>query len=73
MVGRSRDLTRLRAPLCPPFDQNLASGDEERTFKLRTAEIKHSRLAMVAVFGFAVQAGTTGTGSLLANLELLNK
>lgn len=30
---------------------NLASEDEERAFKLKTAEIKHGRLAMVAFFG----------------------
>jgi light-harvesting complex II chlorophyll a/b binding protein 4 len=34
---------------------NLASGDEERAFRLKTAEIKHGRLAMVAFFGFGVQ------------------
>jgi light-harvesting complex II chlorophyll a/b binding protein 4 len=42
---------------------NLASGDDaERTFKLRTAEIKHGRLAMVAFLGFGVQALATGEG-----------
>lgn len=30
---------------------NLASEDEERAFRLKTAEIKHGRLAMVAFFG----------------------
>ncbi len=30
---------------------SLASEDEERAFKLKTAEIKHGRLAMVAFFG----------------------
>ena len=29
----------------------LASGDEEKVFKLKTAEIKHGRLAMVAFLG----------------------
>jgi light-harvesting complex II chlorophyll a/b binding protein 4 len=48
---------------------NLATGvDSEQIFRLRTAEVKHSRLAMVAFFGYAVQAGSTGTGSLLDNL-----
>lgn len=42
----------------------LASGDEEKVFKLKTAEIKHGRLAMVAFLGFAVQAGATGQGAL---------
>lgn len=47
---------------CPPplggaFDPlKLASDDSERTFKLREAEIKHARLAMVAFLGYAVQA-----------------
>jgi len=40
----------------------------DQTFRLRTAEIKHSRLAMVAMFGYAAQAGATKTGSLLDNL-----
>jgi light-harvesting complex II chlorophyll a/b binding protein 4 len=42
----------------------LASDDSERTFKLREAEIKHARLAMVAFLGFAVQAWYTGEGVL---------
>ena len=50
----------------------LASEPGEQTFRLRTAEIKHSRLAMVAMFGYAAQAGVTRTGSLLENLSLLN-
>lgn len=48
-----------------PFDPlNLASGDDERAFRLKTAEIKHGRLAMVAFFGFGVQALSTGEGAL---------
>ncbi len=42
----------------------LASEDEERAFRLKTAEIKHGRLAMVAFFGFGVQALSTGQGAL---------
>ena len=42
--------------------------DSDQTFRLRTAEIKHSRLAMVAMLGFGVQAAVTKTGSLLDNL-----
>ncbi len=29
----------------------LASGDDERAFKLKTAEMKHGRLAMIAFLG----------------------
>lgn len=48
-----------------PFDPlGLASGDEEKAFKLKTAEIKHGRLAMVAFLGFSVQAAATGQGAL---------
>ena len=50
----------------------LASEPGEQTFRLRTAEIKHSRLAMVAMFGYAAQAAATKTGSLLDNLSVLN-
>ncbi|GIL76474.1 hypothetical protein Vretimale_6014 [Volvox reticuliferus] len=42
----------------------LASEDEERAFRLKTAEIKHARLAMVSFFGYSVQAFTTGEGAL---------
>lgn len=42
---------------------NLAgTGDAERTFKLRTAEIKHARLAMVGFLGYAAQAAVQGEG-----------
>lgn len=42
---------------------NLAS-DPDRAFRLKEAEIKHARLAMVAFFGFGVQALSTGEGVL---------
>ncbi|BDA44939.1 Chlorophyll a-b binding protein CP29 [Coccomyxa sp. Obi] len=42
----------------------LASGDDARTFKLKEAELKHGRLAMVAFLGFGVQALSTGQGAL---------
>jgi light-harvesting complex II chlorophyll a/b binding protein 4 len=42
----------------------LASDDSDRTAKLREAEIKHGRLAMIAFLGFSVQAGFQGTGAL---------
>lgn len=42
----------------------LASEDPERAFKLKEAELKHSRLAMVACLGYLVQALTQGEGAL---------
>lgn len=41
---------------------NFASGD--KAFALKTAEIKHGRLAMIAFLGFGVQALATGEGAL---------
>jgi len=52
---------------------NFASDeDPEQAFRLKEAEIKHSRLAMVAMFGFAVQAGFSGSTSPISNLGFLN-
>lgn len=42
----------------------FATGDDEKVFRLKTAEIKHARLAMVAFFGYGVQAFSTGEGVL---------
>jgi light-harvesting complex II chlorophyll a/b binding protein 4 len=42
----------------------LASGSDERAFNLKTAELKHGRLAMIAFLGFGVQALTQGEGAL---------
>jgi light-harvesting complex II chlorophyll a/b binding protein 4 len=43
----------------------LASdNDPEKVFRLKTAEIKHGRLAMVAFAGYGVQALSTGEGAL---------
>lgn len=41
-----------------------SSGDAEKTFALREAELKHGRLAMVACLGFGIQAGFQGSGAL---------
>eukprot|EP00983_Pelagomonas_calceolata_P063426 1147712-Pelagomonas_calceolata.AAC.4 len=44
---------------------NLADEeDEEKAFRLKTAEIKHGRLAMIAFLGFGIQAAVTGEGAL---------
>lgn len=43
---------------------NLGSGDADKVFKLREAELKHGRLAMVACLGFGVQALAQGEGAL---------
>ncbi len=42
----------------------LATGDDARAFKLKEAELKHGRLAMIAFLGFGVQALATGQGAL---------
>jgi len=46
------------------FDPLGLADDPDRAFKLKEAEIKHARLAMVAFLGFGVQALTTGEGVL---------
>ena len=42
----------------------LGSGDAEKVFRLREAELKHGRLAMIACLGFGVQALAFGEGAL---------
>jgi light-harvesting complex II chlorophyll a/b binding protein 4 len=54
------------------FDPLGLADEPDRAIQLKTAEIKHSRLAMVAFLGFAVQAGFTDSTSPLDNLNFLN-
>lgn len=46
------------------FDPLGLAADPEKKLRLQLAEIKHSRLAMVAFLGFAIQAAATGQGPL---------
>lgn len=43
---------------------SLASGSPDDIFRLQEAEIKHGRLAMIAILGFFVQALVKGEGAL---------
>eukprot|EP00208_Stichococcus_sp_RCC1054_P000260 CAMPEP_0206149222 /NCGR_PEP_ID=MMETSP1473-20131121/37664_1 /ASSEMBLY_ACC=CAM_ASM_001109 /TAXON_ID=1461547 /ORGANISM="Stichococcus sp, Strain RCC1054" /LENGTH=311 /DNA_ID=CAMNT_0053546675 /DNA_START=102 /DNA_END=1037 /DNA_ORIENTATION=- len=59
-----QDIERRQYPggVFDPLD--LAGDGGERAFNLKTAELKHGRLAMVAFLGFSVQALTQGEGAL---------
>jgi len=67
-----RNSTKDLEARCYPggvFDPlNLTGESAERTFELKTAEIKHGRLAMVAFFGFSYQALFTDSNSPVADL-----
>jgi light-harvesting complex II chlorophyll a/b binding protein 4 len=70
-VFRSQELdTEKRCYPGGAFDPfKLASnGDEVQAFRLKEAEMKHCRLAMLACLGFGIQALIKGTGAL-ASLE----
>jgi len=54
------------------FDPLNLTEDPDRAIQLKTAEIKHSRLAMIAFLGFSVQAGFTDSSSPLDNLRFVN-
>ena len=67
--SRTTDLEKRVYPGGAFDPLGFASKDEEQTFRLKTAEVKHARLAMVAFFGFGVQATFTGTGNILENVK----
>lgn len=48
----------------------LASNDDEKAFRLKEAELKHGRLAMLAALGFGVQVGGSRGGSSSALLHV---
>lgn len=71
-IYRSSELdTEKRLYPGGPFDPLGFANDPDQAFRLKEAEIKHGRLAMVAMFGFAVQAGFSGSTSPIANLGFL--
>jgi len=74
-IEAARNTTLDPEARCYPggyFDPLNLTEDPARAIQLKTAEIKHGRLAMVAFLGFAVQAGFTDSTSPLENLSFLN-
>jgi light-harvesting complex II chlorophyll a/b binding protein 4 len=74
-IESARNSTRDLEARCYPggyFDPLNLTEDPSRAVQLKTAEIKHGRLAMIAFLGFSVQAGFTDSTSPLENLSFLN-
>jgi light-harvesting complex II chlorophyll a/b binding protein 4 len=74
-IEAARNTTLDPEARCYPggyFDPLNLTEDPARAIQLKTAEIKHGRLAMIAFLGFAVQAGFTDSTSPLENLSFLN-
>jgi len=59
-----RDIEKRQYPGGVFDPLGLTADGGERTFNLKTAEIKHGRLAMIAFLGFGVQALVQGEGAL---------
>ncbi|WP_171259432.1 chlorophyll a/b-binding protein, partial [Acinetobacter baumannii] len=55
------------------FDTFGLAADETKKDRLKLAEIKHARLAMVASLIFAIQAAVTSKGPLTLFVEFLGK
>lgn len=65
----------LSLSLLSPRTTGLAGPNtsEEALFKLKTAELKHGRLAMIGMLGIASQAAKNGEGALEALSDALGQ
>ena len=64
---RARNLNSTQR--CYPggtFDPLNLAADPEKAFSLKTAEIKHSRLAMISFLGISIQGLKNGKGAVEA-------